>query len=310
MQVNDFFYNNAQLIDITSDENDLYVESNYIQAALTGDFSITGIENPSGGTIDARFVIENENDFILTLVSKSPDSLSENRFQMERDIQLRKGERAFFDFNEKGLYLLKIYPSDDKFYYSVRDADALDVAAAERTIYNSVPIVGILNYKVLEFNNEHIFTGTESWFIQMTAREVADNIWNPLYYDISLVDAYEIGKDLQQSARENQQLVKDIIIETAAGHLFKNGITWTASEKLAFNLYWSKIIFYSGLGNVGAMMYELNIDLATIITPAIVTVADPFTGVVHNVDVLTSDMINHALGLCVNYKKKFPDGTV
>ena len=310
MQVNDFFYNNAQLIDITSDENDLYVESNYIQAALTGDFSITGIENPSGGTIDARFVIENENDFILTLVSKSPDSLSENRFQMERDIQLRKGERASFDFNEKGLYLLKIYPSDDKFYYSVKDANIADVNSAEKVIFDSVPVIGALNYKVLEYNEAHVFNGSETWFIEMTPREVADNIWNPVFFDLSGVDAYEIGADLIESARVNQQLVKDIIIETAAGHLFKNGMTWTASEKLAFNLYWNKIIFYSGLGNVGAMMYELNIDLATIITPAIVTVADPFTGVVHNVDVLTSDMINHALGLCVNYKKKFPDGTV
>ena len=275
MQINDFFYNNAQLIDI-----------------------------------EARFVIENKNNFILTLEAKSEDSLSENRFQMEKDIQLKKGERAFFDFNEKGLFLIKIYPSDDKFYYSVRDADALDVAAAERTIYDSVPIIGTLNYKVLEYNEAHVFNGSETWFIEMTPREVADNIWNPLYYDISLVDAYEIGKDLQKPAEANQQLLKDIIIESAAGYLFKNSMTWTTSEKLAFNLYWNKILFYSGLGNVGAMIYELNIDLATITTPTIVTVTDPFTGVVHNVDVLTSDMINHSLGLCFDYKKKFPDGTI
>jgi hypothetical protein len=321
--VNDFSFNQGQYIFLDSDTNNLLINSNYIEIHSENDVTITGIQKPIiiEDDIDARFVIENNNDFLLTLKAKSSLSLPENRFNIDVDIILRQGEKAIFDFNENGLFLLSVLKSNDKFFYSVRNCSASNVSQAEKIIFDSEPLFGSsgsiaplgLNYKILKFSNEFAFDGAEAWAIQMTSRDVASNIWNPLFFDLSSQDAFFIGFGIVEAARENQQLVKDIIINSAAGHLFKNALNpaWTSAEKFAFNLYWNKVRFYGALGNVGAILSELNSDKIKLENPPnLVSVKDPYTDTVYPVNLLTIEMIDFAISICIDYKKKFPDGTI
>ena len=193
-------------------------------------------------------------------------------------------------------------------YYSIKNAAQSDIDAA----VNYIPGTdGINTYHILEYNEPQSFGNGETWFIELTHREVVDNKYNPIYYDISQLDPYELGANIVEAAKYNQQFVKDLIIESAAGHLFKNGLLWTSAQKKAFNVYWSRILFYSAIGNVGEMRNLLLSDIAILQTPGIITVTDPFdSNTTYNVDVLTEEMVQHAIDLTTIYKKKFPDGTV
>lgn len=292
--------------------NDVPIDSEYIEILCSENVSITGIKRPGPDNEKGSLTIENNSEHEVTLVAKSEDSLEYNRFQMEFDIVLRPGEMADFRVTEHGLYLQNLFPDSRKFYYSVRDADAADVTAAEKVVYDSVPIVGVLglNYKLLQYNEPHTFAGTETWVQQVTSRDVIYNKFNPVYFDLSTLDPYQIGHEITEAARNNRRITNDIIIETAAGHLFKNGLSWSSLDKYTFNLYWLKISHYGDLGNLGLVLKILQDDLAIISTPAPVTVLDIYSGVSYIVTQLTADMLNHAIDLCLEYKKKYPDGTI
>jgi hypothetical protein len=162
----------------------------------------------------------------------------------------------------------------------------------------------------LKFSQPHTFQGTETWVKQMTSRQVVNNLYNPLYFDLTLINAFEVGRGLVPAALDNIKFINSLCIEAAAGNLFKNALTWTSAEKLAFNVYWNKIRYYGQLGNVGEVLAQLQADLVTINTPAVVQALDPNTGITHNVTVLTAAMLQNAIDNCIEYKKLYPDGTV
>lgn len=198
-----------------------------------------------------------------------------------------------------------------KYIYSVRNADPIDVAAAEAVVLDSVPVTGgTFDYKVLQFSNAHQFQGTETWVQDMKPKDITLNKWNPIYYDLSSQDPYVIGAEMVEAAENNRKFISDLIIETAAGHLFKNGLSWSAADKFTFHLYWLKIQFIGSIGNVGSILAELQADKLIIDTPAVVTVTDPFTGSTHNVNQLNSGILQFAIDKCLIYKKKYPDGTI
>jgi len=292
--------------------NDLEIISECVEIVCSENVIVTGIQRPSPSDEKGNLTIENNSEFELTLKSKSEDSLAQNRFQTEFDIILRPGEMADFRVIEHGLYLQNIFSDSKKFYYSVRDADAADVTAAEKVVYDSVPIVGGfgLNYKILQYTEPHTFAGTETWVQQVTSRDVILNKYNPVFFDLSALDPYDIGKAVTEGARNNRKVINDLLIETAAGHLFKNGMTWSSLDKFTFNLYWLKVEHYGALGNIGLVLKILQDDLVIISTPATVSVLDLYSGTSYPVAQLTADMLNHAIDICLEYKRKYPDGTV
>lgn len=287
-------------------------DSEYLEFLSSANVSVTGLQRPGPLNEKGAVTIENHSEYEITLVAKSLDSDEDNRFQMETDVILGPGEMADFRVIEHGFYLMNIYPDIKKFYYSVRDADAVDVAAAEKTIYDSDPIVGGfgLHYKVLQFTEPHTFAGTETWVQQITSRDVILNKYNPVFFDLSALDPYFIGRNITEGARNNRKIINDILIETAAGHLFKNGLTWSSLDKFTFNLYWLKLSHYGQLGNMGLVLKVLQDDLTIITTPATVSVTDLYTGTSYPVAQLTAAMLSHAIAICIEYKKKYPDGTV
>jgi hypothetical protein len=297
--------------ELSADTHDLAINSNKIVIVSSADIKLTGIKKPEiiEGEI-ALFFIRNAGNFKVTLSARDVLSLEPNQFQMDADIVLKNGEVAVFLINDTGLFSYGVLLSNNKHYYTVRDANAADVLAADELVYDSVPIVGVLNYKVLAYSTPHTFVGTETWVQDMTSRDVANNIWNPVYFNLAAIDAYDIGRDLAEAARANVKTIQDNIIETWAGHLFKNALTWTALQKLALTLYVNKLKFYGSTGNVGVVRQIAISDKVIVDAPAMLTVLDPFTGATYNVDVMTSAMLQHLIDLLNIYKKKYPDGTI
>ena len=310
-QFENYSYFEGIEIELSADTHNLAVNSNKIVVMATADIRLTGIQKPTqlSGEI-TLFFIRNGSDFTVTLPSKDALSLQQNQFQTDHDIVLKKGEVGVFLINDEGLFSYGVLLSNNKYYYTVRDANAADVLAAEATVYDSVPVIGFLNYKVLQFSTPHTFAGTETWVQEMTSRDVANNIWNPVYFNLTAIDAYDIGHDLAEAARQNIKDIQDSLIETWAGHLFKNGMTWTALQKTALTIYVNKLKFYGSTGNVGIVRQIAIADKAIVDAPAMLTVLDPFTGTTYNVDVMTSAMLQHLIDLFNVYKKKYPDGTI
>jgi len=305
--------------DLSADTHNLPINSNKIVVVPSADIKLTGIKKPEliVGEI-ALFFIRNGGNFNVTLSAKDVLSLEQHQFHMDNDIVLKNGEVAVFLINDEGLFSYGVLLSDNKHYYTVRNAAIVDVDAADKVVYDSEPIFGSsgsiaplgFNYKVLQYSTPHTFEGTETWVEEMTTREVLLNAKNPLYFDLSGEDAYEIGYAIKEALYYNQKLSTAIISEAAGGHLVKNALVWTSPQKVAFNTYWNKIRFIALMGNIGAMRVQLLADKALLDAAAPVTVTDPYTGTVYTPTVLTSAMLQYAIDKCNIQKKKFPDGTI
>lgn len=316
-QIENFTYNESVEIQLVANTDNLQVNSNNINISSSSDIDLTGIDASAVRTqfdegAVGLFFIRNIGNFVVTLKAKSLLSNYENRFQMDFDIKVHAGEVAVFLINSEGLFSYGVLLSNNKYYYMVRNANAADVTAAESIIYDSTPIVGGfgLNYKCLQFSAPHTFAGTEMWVQEMTATDVELNVYNPVFFNLGPIDPYEIGRAMADAARNNVKYIQDCLVETFAGHFFKNALVWTGTQKTAMTLYANKFKNYGEVGNIGMVRGIAIADKAIIDSPAIVTVYDSYTGITHNVDVLTSAMLQHLIDILNIYKKKYPDGTV
>jgi hypothetical protein len=208
--------------------------------------------------------------------------------------------------------------------YMVKNLSAGDEASPNLVIlphpFNSsqlmssleIPSIGISagEYKCVQTTDGFSFDGTESWVQEMLYVDYIQNQYNPIFFDLSAIPDAEIGETLESigAGPSNEALVSSIIRETSVGPLFKSA-AWTVQDKLAFNDYWHRLWEYCGLGNVGALMGMLQTDLAILSGGGTVTTIDR-SGATVNVNQLTIDMLNYAMGKCIEYKKKYPDGTV
>ena len=178
--------------------------------------------------------------------------------------------------------------SDGLFYYSVKNPSVDDVNAGI-TLHESFPFPH--KYYVLKFNTSHTFDGTEDWVVKLNYIDLEQSSINPVYTNAQLGDTgFVIGRKIHYYAERNRVWIRQFLDYSFSGHLIKNGAVWTAQQKSDFYSFVDPFVSASLKGDIGVVM-------------AMAQAAVPES-------VVTQEMIDHFIGLCTDYKKKFPDGTI
>lgn len=166
-------------------------------------------------------------------------------------------------------------------------------------------------YKCVQVAQNFQFSGGEIWAQIMTFEDYEHNQYNPIFFDLSSTDATKISETLIRlgAPQDNSETVKKILWNGIIGELFKNAFLWTNAEKLELNTYYQNLMQFSSLGNIGALLSMLNEDLTTISQGGTVTAIDRDNNLI-TITKLTAQMLNTSINLCLEYKRKFPDGLV
>lgn len=178
--------------------------------------------------------------------------------------------------------------SDGLFYYSVKNPSVNDINAG--IVLHESPALPH-KYYVLKFNTSHTFDGSQSWVVKLNYIDLEQSSINPVYTNAQLGDTgFVIGRKIHYYAERNRVWIRQFLDYSFSGHLIKNGAIWTSQQKSDFYSFVDPFVSASLKGDIGVVM-------------AMAQDAVP-------VSVITQEMIDHFIGLCEDYKKKFPDGTI
>lgn len=191
-------------------------------------------------------------------------------------------------FIETGATSVNYKDSDGNFYYSVKNPSVDDINAGI-VLHESFPFPH--KYYVLKFNESHTFDGSEDWVVRLNYVDLDQCEINPVYTNAQLGDTgFVIGQKIHFYAERNRVWIRQFLDFSFSGHLIKNGAIWTAQEKTDFYSFVDPFVTASLNGDIGYVM-----SMAQAAVP---------------VSVITQEMIDHFIDLCIGYKKKFPDGTI
>jgi hypothetical protein len=96
--INNYYFTTPENISISSNVDNLEINSNYVHIIASSDFDVTGLQAPFDGDHASRVTLENESGAGVDITLKANDAGSNigNRFIMAGDLVLTPGTYAFF----------------------------------------------------------------------------------------------------------------------------------------------------------------------------------------------------------------------